>query len=206
MLHVLVQEGVIEGLHHQIVHQALKSSQIADHAGAWINLTSHSHIHQVVVAMAIGAGTLAIDRLVFRLRKLRARQTVGCSEVGANGDESVHAVSEVISPEALGFMQPQCDQGEVWRQSLPNHPHKSFGGGEAALGLAKIKFWPSLIEEAEVELPRHLRADGMFDIREVEHHAIRIESPSHRHDQLVVVTMAWRDRARTEAGGVVVGT
>ena len=119
--------------------------------------------------MTIGPGTLAVNRLVLRLRELRACQTVGCSEVGANGDESVHAVSEVISPEALRFMQPQCDQGEVWRQSLPNHPHQSFGGGEAALGLAKIKFWPSLIEEAEVELPRHLRADGMFDIREVEH-------------------------------------
>merc|ERR1711991_437794 len=68
-----------------------------------------------------------------------------------------------------------------------------------------VKFRPSLVEEAEVQLASDLMANGVLHIREIEHHAVGIELASHRDDQLVVMTMAWGKRARPEASGVVVG-
>ena len=39
--HVLVEEGVIKGFDHQVVHQLLQGRQITDHARAGINGAAH---------------------------------------------------------------------------------------------------------------------------------------------------------------------
>ena len=71
VLHVLVQKGVVEGLHHQVVDELLQGRQITDHAGAGIDGAADGYVEQVVVAVAMGAGALAVDGFVFALGELR---------------------------------------------------------------------------------------------------------------------------------------
>ena len=75
-----------------------------------------------------------------------------------------------------------------------------FGGGQSSLLAAfHIEFRPGGVEAAEIQLLGHLGTDRVLHIREVEHHAVGIEPALHRHDQLVVVAMAWRLSAGAKA-------
>jgi len=152
MGHILVEEGVIEGLHHQIVHQLLQHGKVTDHAGARIDRPPHRDIEQVVVAMAVGAGALAVDLLVLGLGELGAGQPVGGSEVGANREEGFHGVVEQVGPEGGLFVEAQTDQGQMRRQALPDGLEQGFGGGQSAFGPAEIELGPAVVEEAKVEL------------------------------------------------------
>ena len=87
---------------------------------------------------------------------------------------------------------------------MPNRSHQCLSGGEATLRTRHIKFRPSFIQEAEVELTRDLSADRMLHLREVQHHAMGIQVARHRNDQLIVVTMTWRETTGTKARSIVV--
>ena len=154
--HVLVEEGVVKRLHHQIVHQLLEDSQIADHPGTGIDRTAHGHIEQVVVAMAMGAGALAVDRLVVRLGQLGPRQAMGGGEMGADREEGFHGIGQHIGPEVGGFKQAQAHQGQLGGQAAPDRQAKGLGGGQASLGEGEVKVGPGLVEKPEIQLGRHL--------------------------------------------------
>ena len=203
MGHVLVQEGVVEGLHHQLIHQLLQGSQVADHAGAGIDRATDGHIQQVVVAMAMGPGALAVDGLVLLLAEFRPGQAMGCGEVGANGQESFHGVADNVGPERVGFVEAQAHQWQLRRQPAPDAKNQGFGGRQHARGLAEIELGPGSIEVLEIQLGGHLLADGVLDVGEVEHHPIGIEGTAHRHDQRVVVTVARGQAAGTETSLIV---
>jgi hypothetical protein len=81
---------LLRKVHHQIVDQALQGGQITHHAGAGIDAAAHGDIQQIVVAMAMGPGALAVNRLVFSLAELGPGQTVGSGEVGADREEGFH--------------------------------------------------------------------------------------------------------------------
>ena len=203
--HILVEESVVEGLDHQIINQALQGRQVTDHAGAGIDLTAHGHVHQVVVAMAMGTCALAVDRFVLFLTEFRTGQSVSGGEVGADGEEGVHGMSEIVGPKARLFVEAQRRDRQMRAEALPDHPHQGLGGGEATFRGGNVKFRPGLIEEAEIELARHLVADGVLHLREVEHHAVGVQTTSHGDNQLVVVPMARSQSAGPETGGIVIG-
>ena len=55
--------------------------------------------------MAVRPRALAVNLLVFFLTQLRTSQAVGCSEVGTNGEECIHGISEIVGPEARLFVE-----------------------------------------------------------------------------------------------------
>ena len=205
MGHVLVEEGVVKGLHHQVLHQLLEHGQVRHHAGAPIDPAAHGDIEQVVVAVAIRPGALAVDRLVVGLAQLGAGEAMGGGEMGADRQEGFHGVVEHIGPEGGGFVEAQAHQGQVRRQALPDRQHQGFGGGQAPVGPLQVEVGPHLIEEAEIQLAGHFAADGVLHVREVQHHAIAIEATAHGHDQLVVVAVAGGQAAGAKAAGVRFG-
>ena len=205
MGHVLVEEGVVEGLHHQLIDQALQGGEVADHAGAGIDRTAHADLQHVVVAMTMGPGALAVNSVVLFGAQLGPRQAMGRREMGLDGEERFHGIAEHIGPELVGFVKAQPHQRQVGLKATPDRQGEGFGGGQDPAGLLQVEFRPGLVEEAEIELGGHLLADGVLHIREVEHHAVGIERATHRHDQLVVVAVAGSQAAGTKASLVVSG-
>ena len=195
---------MIKRLNDKVVHESLESRQIADHAGARVDGAAHGDIHQIVVAVAVGTCTFAIDALVLFLTQLRPGQTVSSSEMGANGEEGVHGMSEIVGPEARLFVKAQCRDRQMGTQASPDLTDDGLGGGQAALRLRHVKLRPRIVEETKIKLTSHLTADGVLHLGEVEHHAIRVEATGHRNDQLVVVTMPWSKSAGPEARCIVI--
>ena len=113
-------------------------------------------------------------------------------------------MSEIVGPKARLFVEAQRRDRQMRAEALPNHPHQGLGGGEATCSGGNVKFRPSLIEEAEIELARHLIADGVLHLRKVEHHAVSVQAASHGNNQLVVVAMARSQSAGPETGGIVI--
>ena len=62
--------------------------------------SAHRDIHQVVVAVAMGTGTFAVNLFVLLLAQLWSCQTVRSSEMSADGEIGVHGLSEIVGPQA----------------------------------------------------------------------------------------------------------
>ena len=84
--------------------------------------------------------------------------------MGADGEEGVHGMSEVVGPKARLFVEAQCRDRQMRAEALPDHPHQGFGGGQTARGARHIEFRPGLVEEAEVQLTRYFLADGVLHL------------------------------------------
>ena len=129
---------------------------------------------------------------------------MGSSEMGANGEEGVHGMSEIVGPEAWLFVEAQRRDRQMRTEALPHRPDQRLCGGEATGGGRHIKLGPDVVEKPEVQLTGHFTADGVLDVREIEHHSVGIEAAGHGDNQFVVVTMARGQSTGAEPGRVVV--
>ena len=133
---------------------------------------------------------------------------MGSGEVGADRKKGFHgdwggAGGEQVDPERVGFVQTQPYKGQLGGQAGPDGLAKGFGSGQLALRTIQIELRPSLVEVAKIELGRHLSPNRMLHLREIEHHAVRIERTSHGHHQGVVVAVAGGQAAESEAGQIL---
>ena len=89
-------------------------------------------------------------------------------------------------------------------QPRPDLTDQCFGGGKASIWTGYVELGPCLVQETEVQLSSDLIADGVLDLREVEHHAVFIEASGHGHDQFVVMTMSWCQSTGAKLCSIVV--
>ena len=89
-------------------------------------------------------------------------------------------------------------------QPLPDLADECFRGGEASFWTGHVELRPCLVQKTEVQLSSDLTADGVLDLREVEHHAVFIQASGHGHDQFIVMTMSWCQSTGAELSGIVV--
>ena len=92
-------------------------------------------------------------------------------------------MSEIVGPKARLFVEAQRRDRQMRAEALPDHPTRASVVGKAPFRGGNVKFRPGLIEEAEIELARHLVADGVLHLREVEHHAVGVKTASHGDNQ-----------------------
>ena len=195
---VLVQEGVVKGLGHHVPHHLLQHSQVTEHAGALVHSPLDGHLQVVVVPVAMGTGAFSIGGHVLFRAQLGSRQAMGCREVGGDGEESIHGLTEIIRPEERVFIQTNAHHGEIGFESLPDAVTQPLGAGQLAGQLR-----PCGIEEAEVQGIRHLAPDVVFHLRQVQHHAVGVQGAGHGDHQFVVMTMTGGTATATKTGFVV---
>ena len=83
--------------------------------------------------MTMGTCALAVDTFVLLLAELRSCQTMGSSEMGADREEGVHGMSEIVGPEAWLFVKAQCRDGQMRTQPSPDLPDDGLRKGLHAL-------------------------------------------------------------------------
>ena len=109
------------------------------------SISAHGDITDIV-AMAVGA-THFVNRFVLLLAELQAGQTVGNSEVGADGGKRAWDV-EIVGPGPV-VVKAQC-RNRQWGLSRCQitRTRASVVGRQPSGG--KVEFRPGLIEEAEI--------------------------------------------------------
>lgn len=111
---VLIQVFMVQWSHDDVLNAPLQVSQVHDHAGDTIDLSTHCNLHFVVVSMTIGIVAFSIDLFILLITQVNAVEPVTGAEALDAGDVS-DALYGVPSGSGHGQLQhPGGGGGSGW--------------------------------------------------------------------------------------------
>jgi hypothetical protein len=72
-----VQVGVVKAVNHLCAYARIEVGQVADHPGYGVHLATYGYFHDVIVAVAVGIGALAVNGVILLLAIRVCKEAMG---------------------------------------------------------------------------------------------------------------------------------